>query len=593
MTFFPSYLPSSKTVCKPLLACIFTVFMLVTHHTAFAQIEHIPVAHPIYSVLQRWEAQGFLPRDISTSVLPLQRKELETALHAVRRRDSLLSEADIAVLVRFEQEFGIATKSDASAYATLFPSRTDSTRLLGEHLFDASEKYVFLLRDSLVTVRVLPFLRVEGRAQTGAITAQMPQTGAFPIDREQTTALLGAIGGRIAGTVAKSVGFTLQAQTGRTFGGIPLFLYDDPQLHQSIQFRAMDHRFFETTESHVRYDNDWFYAIGGREVRHIGAGYGMRSLMSSNALPADAVMLGARFQGFEYRASHYSFLGQPEPNPLSYGAQIDIPNKYMVHHRFAFREAWGEIGFSEMAIYSRRSIDLAYALPVSFIRNITNDLRDRDNFQIAFDATLRPVQGLQVKSTFLLDDLSMSKVGQAWWANKWAFNVGMMLTPNLIAWKAPLDAMLEYSRLEPYTYSHFDRQNSATNDGILFAGHLPPNSDELVAQIRWWTGQRYPVVMRATWQRHGKNSVDANGNLMVNIGSDPLQTLRRNPMTGQAIDNEQTTFLGGIPDNRFILSLTAGIELTRQWNVQLRAQYALINSQAQPGVWLSLRFEDF
>lgn len=88
----------------------------------------------------------------------------------------------------------------------------------------------------------------------------------------------------------------------------------------------VDRRFFESTESHLRIDKDWFYAVGGREVRMIGAGYGMRSIMNANALPADAVMVGARFQGFEYRASHYSLLGQLEPNPLSYGAQTFIPD---------------------------------------------------------------------------------------------------------------------------------------------------------------------------------------------------------------------------------------------------------------------------
>lgn len=560
----------------------------------FAQIEHIPVAHPVYSALQRWEAHGILPRDVSTSVLPLQRKEIGDALRSVRRNDSLLSEAEISVLNHFEKEFGLqADIRKASIRTSLFASATDSTSLLFAHLFDDSEKSVYTLRDSIVALRIVPFLRGEARWQSGAITAQMPQTGSHPVITDQTNALLGAVGGRISGTIANTLGFSLQALTGRTFGGTPLFLFDDPQLNQSIQFRVVDRRFFEATESHARLDDNWFYALAGREVRLIGAGYSSRLMMSAEALPSDAVALGARLQGFEYRATHFSLLGQAEPNPLSYGAQTFIPDKYMTHHRFAFREQWGEIGFSEIVLYSRRSVDLAYLLPVSFLRNITNDLRDRDNFQIALDATLRPMQGLQVKTTFLLDDLSMSKVGQAWWANKWAWNVGVMLLPIALGMKAPIDAALEYTRVEPYTFSHFDRQNAMTNDGILFAGHLPPNSDELFTQVRWWYGARYPLIFRAVWQRHGKNSVDAQGNLVRNVGGSALQTLRRDPATFLPIDSEQTTFLDGIPDNRFFLTLTAGIELARQWNVQLRAQYALINGVPQPSATISLRFEDF
>ncbi len=571
-----------------LIPQLFAAFLLVCQ-TLYAQVEHIPIAHPIYTGLMRWEAQGILPADISTSVLPFQRKEIIAALKSVRRHDSLLSDAEKSVLVRFEREFDIVQ----TGRSLLFPKDSTSRTLLFEHLFDDEEKFFYFVQDSVLTLRLVPFIRAEARWQTGAQTASIPTTGSPPVERDQTTAILAALGGRISGTVSGMLGFMLQAQTGRTLGGTPLFLYDDPQLNQSFQFRVGDHRFFESTESHVRFEKDWFYAIGGREARLMGAGYGMRSLMSSQALPIDAVTLGARFHGFEYRATHFTLLGQPEPNPLSHGSQTPIADKYMAHHRFAFREAWGEIGFNELVIYSRRNIDLAYALPVSFIRNLTNDLRDRDNFQIALDATVRPLAGVQVKSTFLLDDLSMSKVGRAWWANKWAWNVGIMALPSAFGWKAPLDATLEYSRVEPYTYTHFDRQNAVVNDGILFAGHLRPNSDELMAQIRYWYGSRYPITLRVAWQRHGKNVTDANGALIRNVGGDPLQTLRRDTLTLAPIDSESTTFLDGAPDNRFLLTFTAGLELARQWNIQFRAQYALINGVAQPAVSFSLRFDDF
>lgn len=563
--------------------------VLISLQALSAQIEHIPIAHPIYVILVRWEAQGLLPSDISTSVLPLQRREIIAALQSVRLRDSLLSEAEKSVLIRFEREFGVVNVERAQ----LFPKDSTSRAMLFAHLFDDDEKNFYYFQDSILTLRLIPFIRVEARWQTGVLTAVIPTTGNPPVERDQTTAILAALGGRISGTVSGMLGFTLQAQTGRTLGGTPLFLYDDPQLNQSVQFRVGDHRFFESTESHVRFEKDWFYAIAGREVRQMGAGYSMRSIMSAQALPIDAVTLGARFHGFEYRATHFTLLGQPEPNPLSHGAQTLIADKYMAHHRLAFREAWGEIGVSELVIYSRRNIDLAYALPVSFFRNITNDLRDRDNFQIALDATVRPIAGVQFKSTFLLDDLSFPRIGQSWWANKWAWNIGIMALPSAFGWYMPLDAALEYSRVEPYTYTHFDRQNAAVNDGILFAGHLLPNSDELMAQVRYWYGARYPITLRAVWQRHGNNILDANGALIRNVGSDPLQTLRRDTVTLAPIDSEHTTFLDGAPDNRFILTLTAGLEIARQWNIQFRCQYALINGVSQPGASLSLRFEDF
>ena len=78
-----------------------------------------------------------------------------------------------------------------------------------------------------------------------------------------------------------------------------------------------------------------------------------------------------------------------------------------------------------------------------------------------------------------------------------------------------------------------------------------------------------------------------------NVGGDPLQTLRRDTATFTPIDSERPTFLDGEPDNRFILTVSAGVEISRQWNLQMRFQYALINGIAQPAAGLSLRFEDF
>lgn len=575
------------------LAAIFLACgTLCTHvHTIYAQVEHVPVVHPVYQVLVRWEAQRILPKDFSSSVLPLQRKEIIAALRSARLHDSLLNENDKLTLALFEHEFRITSTAVARQQrSAVFASYTDSTQVLLSRLLSRDEKSLFVIADSLLTVNVVPLSSVEARTlrttnDNGATDSQ--------------TSIIGVLGGRIFGTIDNSVGYFLQGTNGGLLSGTRDLLLADRTLGQNATLRFYNGRFFDFAESHVRFEKDWFYAIVGRETRLIGAGYNSRLVYSDNAPQADAVTLGARFSGFEYRYTHFGLLGLPEPDARSVGAETFIPSKYMSYQRLAFRWFWGELGISESVIYSRRGLDMTYLVPVTLLRATSNALRDRDNYQLMFDVTLRPLAGIQFRGQHVLDDLTIPEIGRGWWANKAAWNAGIMAAPCGI----PLDATLEYTRVEPYTFSHFDSQNAAVNDGFLFAGHLPPNADELFAQVRFWYGNRYPLSLTALWRRHGANEM-LGDSLVRNVGGDVFRTVRYrfDTQLGQkiALDSERVVFLDGVRQDFFSLTLAAGWEITRQFNLQARYSLLLPAHAAQTAgqrighsFFITLRFEDF
>jgi len=571
-----------------LQALICAVCWVSSVQIAHAQVEHVPVVHPVYQTLMRWEAQKILPADFSSSVLPLQRKEIVAALQSARQHDSLLAEVDKSTLARFEREFGIAPQSRS----TVFVSPTDSTQVLVSRLVSDDDKFLYVQRSQWLTVNVVPLVALDGRLYSRVLNSAATSGGSAE------TALMADVGGRVFGTIDSALGFFLQGTNGALIAGNRASpnLTNDARLRHNLTWRLYtegNSGNFDFSESHVRFDHRWFYAGLGRETRLIGSGYNSRLLFSDNAPVADALMLGGKFSGFEYRFMHLSLLGEPEPNPNSYGAGTEIPSKFMAYHRLAFRGTWGEVGISEQVLYSRRGVELPYLLPVSFLRSVSNALRDRDNLQMALDATFRPLAGVQFKGTFVLDDVIFDRIGTGWWSNKWAWNAAVMLSPVFV----PFDATLEYTRVQPYTFSHFDRQNAATHDGFLFAGHVPPNADELAAQVRWWYGNRYPVVFSAVWRRHGQNIVNPNGDLVRNVGGSPLQTLRYrfDPQTGvrTALDAETVTFLDGDLEQRLTLGVSAGWEITRQWNLQVRYHVTVANALPHHALALVLRFEDF
>ena len=172
----------------------------------FAQVEHVPVAHPVYDFLMHAEARGIFS-NFSSTALPLQRKEITAALEVMRQRDTLLSEAECSTLAGFEREFRIIP----SPRAIVFPSPSDSAQLLFSRLFSNDEKFLVFYTSPAVTVSITPLLSAEVRAASS------------PGNR----AVLGTYGGRVFGTIDSAVGFLLQGTSTAVFAGDTAFLKQD------------------------------------------------------------------------------------------------------------------------------------------------------------------------------------------------------------------------------------------------------------------------------------------------------------------------------------------------------------------------------
>lgn len=542
--------------------------------SAFAQVEHLPIVHPVYHFLEHCEAKGVLPH-YSLSALPLQRGEVQQALRMIRKAEQELSEDERNVLKHFEKELLPEKRVNSTLFESTMPVN-DTMSFFFDGLLSKNEKALYLQQDSLVTLFTTPLLSIET---------------AHRVDSASASLLTGQAGLRMHGTLRGNVGFFLQMTNGALLSGDRSLALDDPRLRQNVKF-AVYNSDFDFTESHVRYDNDWFYVGIGRETRTLGAGFNHHQFLGKNAPPLDALMIGARTKTFEYRYTHASMLSLPQDasgqiilpgQTNSTGSDKFMPAKTLVMHRAAFRPAWGEIAVWESVIYQNRTFDLAYLNPLSFLKSVEHSLRDRDNSAMGFDFTIRPMKHLILKGAYLLDDLIFSKIGSDYWSNKSAFSMGAMYV------MPAMNISLEYARVQPYTYSHFNVQNSMTSDGALITGSLRPNSDELSIGASIFHGHRYPIRILLAYQRHGANemgSINGKDTILVNHGANPLQAKRPN-------DSEIAPFLGGILEESLRAQITGGFELIRGLNVQglyaLRSQAGTLTHYVQA----SLRFEDF
>lgn len=557
----------------------FLMFLFLTFTLNFirinAQIEHINVNHPVYSFLQNLETKGLLEH-FSLSVLPLQKKEIVEALNVVKikyeNNNKILSKSELDILYKYIDDLSDYKIEKSKLFyknnndATIFYSDSLDTQLFSAKLIEDGNKYVYFHKDSKNNVQIKPLGLIDIRnvKQTNSNEKAIIVHGGF----------------RVSGTLTNNFGFNLQATNGTLLSGSKQLALEDPKLNQNVKFDLLNSD-IDFTESHVRYDNDWFYASIGRETRLSGAGLNQRLFISDASPATDALTLGARFSNFEYRFSHASLLGISE-SEYSSSVAAKIPAKYSVSHRFAFKPSWGEVGLWENLIYSDRYPDLAYLNPLSFYKSLEHALRDRDNSMMGFDFTIRPIDNLQIKASYLLDDLVFNEIGTGYWSNKAAWNIAI-----LTSFIDGFELGAEYTRIEPYTFSHYNYQNSYTNDGRLYGSIIPPNSDLTSLVLKYWWGERYPLKLTITNFRHGENILDQSGNLVTNVGSDPFKVF----VWGR--DKFNVTFLEGNQINEISTKFSFAYEFIRNFTVLADLEWKNRNTNSKLYGQLRIMFDNF
>ncbi len=535
-------------------------FLLSFSYLSYSQVEHVHIYHPVYDFLIRAEAKGLLPY-FSTSQLPLQRKDIISALQELEANKSQLSENEYSTLKSFLQEFAVINKPTA----VIFKSDTDTNQLFFNNLFKNKEKYVYNYEDSINSVRIEPLGSVENMYQK--------------YDKTEN-ALIAQGGGRLYGTIQGKIGYFLQATNGTILSGPEDVLLHDRKLSQNIKLTEL-HSDFDFTESHIRAEFGSIYFYIGRESRLLGSGINQRLFNSDLAPPYDAIALGYKSKNFEYRFTHGSLLGSPIDTLKEIGFNSEFNNKYISQHRFALKMKKGEIALYEAVIYSR-GIDLAYLNPLRFLKTLEHALRDRDNTLLGADFTYRPINNFELKGSYILDDIIFSKIGEGFWSNKAAYNVGFWYTPGI-----DLDFGLEYARVEPYTFSHFNYQNAVLNDSKLIMGYLTPNSEKYSLSTKYWWGGRYPLKLDLEYLRHGENIYQGDS-LYYNAGGNPLQT--RRPQ-----DKESINFLDGKKVNILSAQIDFTFEVTRNLNIGIiyRANYNEFDKKVNHHLRTRIRFWEF
>jgi len=539
------------------------ILIFLAVYPSFSQIENVPTTNPVYHFLKHLQVKGVI-KGTSFFKIPFTRSEIQQLLLQAKVNNNELNSFERSLLIKYLEEFDLSPKNNA----VLIPSETDSTQVLSSRLFSNDDKYIYHYKDEGNTVSVKPLGSIR--------TAFKFSDGIYP-----TKAVYGNLGFRVYGTIDSCLGYYLQATNGKFVSGDKSFgISEDKTLANSVKFTLLNSD-FDLVESHVRFEYKWFNTGISRETRFLGSGVNQNIVISDNAPPMDEFFLGAKFTHFQYNFSHFSLIAQSK-NIVPAGSSADIPPKYFVLHSATFKFKKWNLTYFETIVYSGRSVEIAYLNPFTFLKSVEHSLHDRDKATMGFSFEWNVFQNFQLLGSWMMEDMIFSEIGKNSWVNKTAWNFGAIYSSPFAT-----DFGIEYTRVEPYMFTHFNNINNRTNDGKLFGTYIYPNSDEVALSVKNFLLGRYPFYLKVAYLRHGDNVTDSTGKVIRNVGGDFN-------VNHSATDDYRVKFLDGIRNDLFSISLSGGIELIRNFNLQFHIDFR--KPQHQKGYFvtkINFRFEDF
>ena len=151
-------------------------------------------------------------------------------------------------------------------------------------------------------------------------------------------------------------------------------------------------------------------------------------------------------------------------------------SKYLASHRLEWRIIDNlNVGINENVIYGDRPLELGYLFPVLPVFWMEHYYGDLDNATMSFDVYYRPYKNFSLYSELFVDDETFTKSFTKYYGNKWAILAGVYNSNFLTI--PHLNFRFEYSRIEPYVYTHKFHVNRYMNVDSYLGGEFGPDSE--------------------------------------------------------------------------------------------------------------------
>ena len=410
-----------------------------------------------------------------------------------RERTSRLTEPFMLV-----QEFDRQTRNSSAALVSAFP-RPCRSSVDGSTICPDSGGLSWTDTTRHGDLRIHPLLGLEARDMNG------PDVYA------------GDGGVQASGGIGPA-SFTMDARIFSEYQSSPLGSFDG----EYVEHQTAGHSSSFTYDSYTRYrallslETPVGRISAGRESQNWGPSPFHALVLNEASVPYNQIDWTVDLGPFTIR-SLVADLSIPGPGQ----SNTSSDTRTLFAHRYEWRTTTSvTLGISEALILYNKDAPICFLpiVPLFMQKGLWYD--DINNGELSFDANWRIRPGMRVYGEFLIDDMtSPTALFNNDWKNKWASTVGTQLA--FPYWQKTMPgAIIEWSRVEPWVYTHYVANTSqALNQGLPLGNPLGPNSQAVTLQA---------YALRKPWTFGLRGDLVWKG---IDLGSQATDTLADNNNT--------------------------------------------------------------
>lgn len=525
--------------------------LLVCVSAGFSQVENVQITHPVYTYLKEMKVKGIIDYFREDESV-ISRFEISNLLNTISENRGELSPTEIKILEKYYVEF---CDSITQQNSTILFDPENSFKSNLSQVFSDKIKYLYVYQDNAVNLN----LELIGNIYHGH---------RFKPGVNNANLFDGGI--RLRGTVIDHLGYSFTALKGGVSGNDNLAEVIEPRLLTNFKWIEAGENIgnYDFTFGYLKYHTSPAENMNisfqiGREDITLGYGYGSKLVLSGDNPAMDFIKFN-----FDYGVVHFTSVHASTLGPFSF-IRDERYTKYFAFNKLkiVIPELF-DVGMGESIIYSGRGLELGYLNPFIFYKFVEMSIQDRDNGNIYFDLQTKFLKNLEFQGTFFLDENVLSNLQDLeLFTNKTAYQLGAF-------WYQPfgipdLSFISEYTRIRPFTYTHFNEQNNYSSHGTNLGHKIGPNADELMTKIAYNLNEDVRLTFEHRFIRSGQNEYDDQGNLIKNVGSDIFLTHGNVPEKVKAI------FLDGVRVNTNIFRLGVRLEPIRDFIFDISYNYSI------------------
>jgi hypothetical protein len=476
---------------------------------AFSQASLVPSYHPVYEWLYLQRIKGDLP-NYDYESLPLTRSTINGHLRTLANNPHYETGKERKNLDSFIQEFDRSHLNRSNTHSLITNDTKLSFDRFKDWIWSDTEKHVYSYSDSL------GFLVLDhgfGRRAMFVNDSGNRRNAPYIINQHWRT----------YGSYKNIVGYHVEMIRGVPVGYQRIFEYDGFYSYNWKYLNKIANNNYHF-ESNVTGDYSIFEASIGRGNLKEGVGQRENLTFSRSSITFDWLKLKIGDKKISYSLTHGTLSWPSKRSVLPTDSTVSTknsPRRWVAYHKVNIKPTnWLSMSVYEMINYSNRGAEIAYINPVNRYAFAEWELQDQDNGWMGAQLIARPLSNLEVYTELLIDDLGnkadIFKKKEFPKTSRFGRRYGVSVATNsdLLLWT-------EYTRLDPFLYSHPYDLNSHTDKGIGLGSQIGPNADRSEIGIKLWGLGRSFITFSYSYNRQGLDRFDNSGDRIFLAGASP------------------------------------------------------------------------